>query len=79
VKRAIEVLERASERRFQAVISNPAGTYWLRSRFELARLYRSIGRVDDARVVEADLEKLLALADADHPILMALKARGATS
>jgi tetratricopeptide (TPR) repeat protein len=71
-KRAIEVLERASERKFQAVINNNSGPYWLRSRFELARLYRSVGRVEDARAVEADLRKLLALADADHPILLEL-------
>jgi tetratricopeptide (TPR) repeat protein len=81
VKRAIEVLERASERRIQAVSGafSLAGAYWLRSRFELARLYREVGRVEDARTIEADLEKLLARADADHPILVALKARGATS
>ncbi len=72
--RAIEVLERASEARFQAVVSNSgAGVYWLRNRFELARLYRDIGRVEDARAIEAELLKLLALADREHPILLELQ------
>ncbi len=52
---------------------NNSGAYWLRTRLELAKLYRSVGRVDEARVVEADLRKLLALADPDHPILLELE------
>jgi tetratricopeptide (TPR) repeat protein len=71
--RAIEVLERVSEKSFDAVMSNAAGVYWLRSRFELSRLYREAGRVTDARVVEAELRKLLALADKGHPILRELQ------
>ena len=39
----------------------------------MARLYRRVGRAEDALVIEADLLKLLALADADHPILRELK------
>jgi hypothetical protein len=76
VRRAIEVLERASERKFQAVANNNSGPYWLRCRFELSKLYRETGRVEDARAVESDLRKLLALADGDHPILVELTARG---
>jgi tetratricopeptide (TPR) repeat protein len=76
VDRAIQVLKRASERKFQAVINNNSGAYWLRSLSELASLYRGVGRVEDATAVEADLLKYLSVADADHPILVALKARG---
>lgn len=79
VERAIQILERAGERRFQAVINNNSGAYWLKSRFELAALYPSVGREEDARAIESELRKLLVLADADHPILVALKARSAPS
>ncbi|MET0619907.1 MAG: hypothetical protein ABW056_06490, partial [Thermoanaerobaculia bacterium] len=70
--RAIEVLERHPERR-DAVIGGSTGAYWLRNRLELAKLYRGVGRMDEARAVEADLRKLLSLADADHPILLELE------
>jgi tetratricopeptide (TPR) repeat protein len=70
---AIKVLERASERRVQAVINNNSGLYWLRIRLDLARLYRKAGREEDARAVEEDLSKLLAMADADHPIVRELR------
>jgi tetratricopeptide (TPR) repeat protein len=70
--RAIQVLERHPERR-DAVISGNTGAYWLRNRLELARLYRGVGRVEEARVVEAELAKLLVLADRDHPILLELE------
>ncbi|MEX1246706.1 MAG: hypothetical protein WEF99_18325 [Thermoanaerobaculia bacterium] len=77
-ERALEVLEQASERKFQAIINNNSGAYWLRTRLALARLYRRVGRFEDARAVEADLSKLLALADADHPMLLELeRLRGA--
>jgi hypothetical protein len=45
----------------------------MRNRLDLAKLYRSVGRVEEARAIEAELSKLLALADADHPILLELK------
>jgi tetratricopeptide (TPR) repeat protein len=72
VPRAIQVLERNPERR-SAVIRGTTGAYWLRNRFALAKLYRGIGRVEDARIVEAELRELLAFADADHPILLELE------
>jgi tetratricopeptide (TPR) repeat protein len=78
LKRAVQVLERAGKRRFQAVINNNSGPYWLRSRIGLATLYRQVGRVEDARTIESDLRKLLARADADHPILVELKARASS-
>jgi len=68
VPRAIQVLERASERKYQAVIDGATGAHWMRNRLDLAKLYRSVGRVEEARATEADLRRLLALADSDHPI-----------
>lgn len=70
--RAIQVLERDADR-FSAVIGGTTGAYWLRNRWQLAKLYRGAGRVNDAQAIEADLSKLLALADPDHPILVRLR------
>jgi tetratricopeptide (TPR) repeat protein len=70
--RAIEVLERHPERR-DAVISGNTGAYWLRNRLELAKLYRGVGRMEDARAVEAELSTMLSLADADHPVLREIR------
>src|SRR5206468_9014949 len=72
VPRAIQVLE-GNPDRFHEVIGGGTGAYWLRDRLELAKLYRGAGRVADAQVVEADLLKLLALADPDHPILLEVR------
>lgn len=56
---------------------NVAGTvarvFWLRIKSRLAQLYRKLGRVEDAKRVEAELLRLLAYADTDHPILRQLK------
>jgi tetratricopeptide (TPR) repeat protein len=71
-KHAIEVLEQ-SQGEFRPF--DTGSPYWRKNRLDLARLYRSVGRVEEARAIEADLLKRLALADADHPILVALKAR----
>jgi tetratricopeptide (TPR) repeat protein len=70
--RAIEVLERDPDRS-SSVIRGGTGAFWLENRLELARLYRGVGRGRDAQVVEAELSKLLALADSDHPILLELR------
>ena len=69
-ERAIEVLEQAQGEFLPFVI---AGPYWRRNRLDLAVLYRSVGRVEEARAIEADLLKRLALADPDHPMLLELK------
>ena len=45
------------------------------TRNQLANLYRSMGRAKEADAIDAELLKLLAVADADHPVLMRLKAR----
>ena len=70
--RAVQVLERASEKRSAAAFEG-GGAFWLRSQFQLARLYREVGRAEDARRIEGELLNLLALADADHPMLVELK------
>lgn len=40
---------------------------------ELAQLYRKVGREEEAQKIEAELLKLLAYADPDHPMLVALQ------
>jgi tetratricopeptide (TPR) repeat protein len=77
---AIAVLEEASQGRaryLSAMGVSPA--YWTRNRYQLAWLYRKTGREAEARAIEAELLKLLAFADADHPILVALKASRGTA
>jgi DNA-binding winged helix-turn-helix (wHTH) protein/tetratricopeptide (TPR) repeat protein len=57
---------------------NPAGHtgyWWMRAQLRLADLYRRVGRVSEARVIEGDLLARLRHADADHPMLMELKKR----
>jgi tetratricopeptide (TPR) repeat protein len=46
---------------------------WLRIRALHAKLYRKVGREDDARKIEDDLSKLLSQADSDHALLVALR------
>ncbi len=72
---AIDVLERAVERppRLQAGLTL-VHHMWLRSYAQLARLYRKTGQDQKAIAVENRLLKLLAVADADHPLLKELKA-----
>ncbi len=48
------------------------GALWVRVQGQLAQLYREMGRDEDASKIEAELRSLLALADADHPILRQL-------
>ena len=65
---AIRVLERTSDRRITS------GEFlWSRNRFQLARLYREIGRVEDAERIEHELLNILATADLDHPIVLEIK------
>jgi tetratricopeptide (TPR) repeat protein len=78
VPQAIRILERNPER-FYAVISGTTGAYWLIDRWELAKLYRRVGRQQDARAVEAELSKLLALADSNHPIVRELQRLASSS
>jgi tetratricopeptide (TPR) repeat protein len=49
--------------------------HWLRVRDLLSDLYRRTGRIQESQAVDAQLFKLLAVADADHPVLAHLRAR----
>jgi hypothetical protein len=71
---AMRVLERASSQKalLFAPIAGENPARWLRIRLMLAEVYREMGRDEDALKVEAELRSLLALADADHPILLQL-------
>jgi hypothetical protein len=76
VPEAIAELERVGPDRVGIVSQNTLGR-WLRGRAQLARLYRKNGQDKEARELEADLLKLLAMADADHPLVQELRARSA--
>ena len=71
---AAEVLRVALEKESfllldQSVLTGPL---WLKLQAQLSQLYREMGRDKDARKIEDKLRSLLALADADHPILRQL-------
>ncbi|MCH8321422.1 MAG: hypothetical protein IH790_10780, partial [Acidobacteria bacterium] len=53
----------------QSVLTGPL---WLKLQAQLAQLYREMGQDEDARKIEDELRRLLALADSDHPILRQL-------
>ena len=53
----------------QSVLTAPL---WLKLRAQLSQLYLKMGRYEDAREIEDELRRRLALADADHPILRQL-------
>ncbi len=71
---AIATLEEAVSDRVAVIASNTKNC-WLRANAQLASLYRRNGQEDKARAIEARLLKLLAHADADHPLAAQLKAR----
>ena len=76
---ALLVLKQASEAKgkaYNCVISEPMnGQWWLRVELQLADLYRTMGRMAEAKQVENELRKMLIYADADHPILRELQKR----
>jgi len=66
---AIRVLEAASqERLLELAWDAQYGVFWLRIQAHMARLYRQLRRSEDARKIENQLRRILAYADADHPI-----------
>lgn len=68
--KAVRVLEELSSMRAQ---SYPAtAIVWLFGRAYLADLYRQAGRAEEANSIEAELKKLLAYADPDHPLKVKL-------
>jgi tetratricopeptide (TPR) repeat protein len=74
---AIRVLETASqERLLELAWDAPYGVFWLRIQAHMAQLYRQVGRRDDARKIEDQLRRILAYADADHPIRVQLEQSG---
>lgn len=69
--KAIEGLELISREKPRGDMA--MGFAWMRDEWQLAQLYRKVGRVQDAERIEAELRKLLAVADPDHPILVQLE------
>ena len=74
IPEAIATLEQAVDDRVGVTIGNTPNR-WLRTNAYLARLYRRHGQEAKARAVEAHLLKLLAAADADHPLVVELGRR----
>jgi len=69
--KAVEPLEQTSSVR----IWHPTdyGLGWLRNQARLAGLYRRLGRNQEARKIEDELRKLMAVADPDHAIVQQLR------
>jgi hypothetical protein len=53
-------------------VARSYGDFWLRNQARLSTYYHRLGRDSDARTVDEQLRKLLAVADPDHPILRQL-------
>jgi serine/threonine protein kinase/Tfp pilus assembly protein PilF len=66
--RALNVLEGAAAQRTR--IYEPYGFVWVNVQAHLTRLYRKLGRTAEAAKAEAELARLLARADPNHPVLM---------
>lgn len=76
VSEGLEALEecRHERPRYSSILFiTPA--FWMHLQLRLADDYREAGRVAEAQKIEEVLRKLLAYADADHPILVRLNAR----
>lgn len=71
LRNAAEALEQISNGRIPHPLE--VGPDWLRNQARLAGLYRKIGRTGDARKIEDELRKRLAVADPEHPILQQLR------
>jgi serine/threonine-protein kinase len=66
---AIRILEEASLDRVRACVFPQGNGYlWLQIRADLARLYARVERSQDAQRVAEQVRRLLAVADADHPL-----------
>jgi hypothetical protein len=73
---AVAALEDAYRQRGRSV--QGSGAFWLSAVWELAQLYRQVGRQADAARLEAELRDLLIVADRDHPIAVRLRQTGAS-
>jgi len=71
LQKAVQVLEETSKKKYLVLVGE-SPIMWLRLRSALAKLYRETGRNEEAREIEEELRRLLALADPDHPILRQL-------
>jgi hypothetical protein len=73
---AIHVLRTWFGRRAEFAVDRrngrPNGHHWIGAQADLARLYRLTSRVREAQTIESELRRLLAVADADHPVLLQL-------
>jgi tetratricopeptide (TPR) repeat protein len=74
---AITLLERYTARREESLTGlAQRGDNWIEGRLQLAGLYRDAGRLSEAVRVEAEVTRMLAVADSDHPLVLELKRRG---
>ena len=76
---AVRVLEESSKQWSQSYFG-PLATgirvpIWMNNQMQLADLYRTMGREQEAKKIEDELSKLLVYADADHPIRRELEKR----
>ena len=71
--RALRVLEHAAGRkaRYEILLSGPSGKFRVQAR--LARVYRALGRIDEAVALEDEVLHMLKYADADHPVVLQIK------
>ena len=72
--KALETLEATSGTRMWCLgpVSENGGAFWLRNQARLSAYYHRLGREPEARKIDDQLRKLLAVADPDHPILRQL-------
>jgi len=70
---ALKLLDRAGELKGLAASFPPVGPMWLRVESRRAQLCRALGREQDARQIETELQHLLTYADPDHPIRLLLQ------
>ncbi len=72
--KAVQVLTAALQKKSHLLVEQSllTGPLWLRLQAQLVQLYREMGRDEDARKIEDELRRRLALADPDHPILRQL-------
>jgi DNA-binding winged helix-turn-helix (wHTH) protein len=73
---AIRVLEEtAALKDITYPVIDHTGYLWMRTQLLLADLYRTAGRIDEARAIERDLTAALAAADDDAPMLRQVRER----
>ena len=74
-EQAIEVLEKCTDEKekVRVAFSLAGAPLWMRLRLQLAGLHRQVGDAAKAQVIEAELERMLAVADRDHPFLSQLE------